>query len=334
LLGPVSDSDAVGRLDPGLPALSRMLSRGGRSAIAGVTDGYGALGRVFGLDGPPWPVAAWTRAGEADSVSVEGAWWLRLDPVHLRVDTSHARLFGAWALDLDQAEADGLSGLLNEHLASDRMRIEAAAPGRWYLALAQAQDLATTPVTAVAGRNADLFQPTGADAGAWQRRLTELQMLLHDAPINREREGAGRLPVNSLWPWGGGFLQAPTRAPGAVLADEDPLARGLGRLAGCAVDDAPADLREWPSTGPGETVAVDTRVRDHLVHGEIEAWLEALQRLEAGWFGPALERLQRREIDELVLDPGDGREWHVTRGAVRRFWVRVSPWHRFLAGAE
>ena len=38
----------------------------------------------------------------------------------------------------------------------------------------------------------------------WRRLINELQMLWFDHPVNREREGRGLRPVNSLWLYGGG----------------------------------------------------------------------------------------------------------------------------------
>lgn len=328
LLGPVADADAVASLAPRLPALERILARA-RIRGDGAAGGEGSVCAAFAIDGPPWPVAALSRLGEDDGAAAgDDGWWLRVDPVHLRVDTDHARLFGPQVLALTAAEAGALVARLNDQLGDDPA-IEAPAPGRWYLRLGHAPALDTWPLPVVAGRNVNPFLPAGADAPSWRGWLTEIQMLLHDAPVNAEREAAGRLPANSVWPWGGGARPRTATAPARVIA-ADPLTRGLARLAGAAaVADADgAALREGPA---GTTLVADFGAREPLVHGEIDAWLEAVARLEHTWLAPALAALRAGRLQRLELEAGDGRRFTLARRDLLRLWRRDRGWHRWLA---
>jgi len=323
LLGPVPDPDAVRRLVGDLPGLGHLLTRAQRQPVASHGD-EAAVFRAFGVDGPPWPVAAVTRAGEADGLAPGQRHWLRADPVHLRVDMTQARLFGDCALALEADEARALVETLNAHFAQDGLQFEAPAPGRWYLSSdTPAAFEAYTPME-VAGRNVQLFLPRGDDAPRWRTRLTEIQMLFHDAGVNRARERAGRLPVNSVWPWGGGAAPAVRAFDGQVVAD-DPLARGLAALAGMHVQPLPGDAAAL-ALPRGTTVAVESGVREPLVHGEIEAWMEALGRLESRWFRPLLPRLRAGELRSLVIDPAGPVRYRVTRRTLRRFWRTSRPW--------
>ena len=45
----------------------------------------------------------------------------------------------------------------------------------------------------------------------WRRLSNEVQMLLHDHPVNLRRQQAGQVPVNALWFWGGGALPVRNR---------------------------------------------------------------------------------------------------------------------------
>lgn len=331
LLGPVTDADAVARLGLEVPSLARLLSR----ADAGTATRAEALAPVFeafGVSGPDWPVAAVARLGESDGAGIGQGdrWWVRADPVHLRVDTTHARLFGGYALGLTAEETASLIERLNALYADDGLQFEAPAPDRWYIACPRASDLRVAPPDRVAGRNVDAFMPEGEDARAWRAWLNEVQMLLHEAPVNREREQRGALPVNSVWVWGGGRCPDIDAAPDRVWADE-PAALGLARLAGIET----ADVPERPPTGAwpdGQTLVVDTRARDALVHGEIEAWLEHLAALERDWFAPLLAALQRGRMEHITLSPGDGRRLDVTRAGLRRFWRRNRSWTHWLGG--
>ncbi len=328
LLGPISDPDAVARIAPALPALARYLRRA-HAGPAAATGGEGSICRAFGIDGPPWPIAAAARQGEPDATGgPDGAWWLRVDPVHLRVDSNHARLFGPYVLGLSHDEAASLVERLNAHLAQDGLRIEAPAPHRWYVRLQQAPDFTTQPLPEVAGRNVSAFMPSGPGAARLRGWLTELQMLLHDAEANTARERAGHLPANSVWPWGEATAPAPATAPVHVIAD-DPFARGLARLAGLEAEALPAAVpSEWAE---GTTLLIDTAPQEPLIHGEIEGWLEALARLDTTWLAPLQAQLSAGAIDRIELETGDGRGFRMGRAARYRFWRRERPWYRWLA---
>jgi len=327
LLGPISDPDTVARIAQPLPALARHLARAWPQPAA-TDDGEGAVCAAFGIDGPPWPVAAAARYGEADGPGTGAAYWLRLDPVHLRVDTNHARLFGPYVLRVTAEQAESLVGRLNEHLAADGLCIEAPTPDRWYLPLAEAPELTTWPLPFVAGRNINMFMPSGREAGGWRGWLTELQMLLHDAPANGERERAGHMPVNSVWPWGEGAVPKPPSAPVAVASDE-PLARGLAALAGSRVLDLPREAPgEWPT---GTTLVVDSSAREPLIHGEVEDWLAVLDRLETHWLGPLSDALAAGRLEAVEVEPGDGWRHTLTRAGRYRVWRRERPWYAWLA---
>ncbi len=329
LLGPVTDADAVARLRPELPALAWLLARAD-SATGTAPESLAAVFDAFGVSGPDWPAAAAARLGEADgdSVRLDERWWVRADPVHLRVDTTHARLFSAWALDLQADESAALIERLNELYAGDGFVFEAPAPDRWYIGCPRPSDLRAVTPDRVAGRNVDAFMPEGRDARAWRAWLNEVQMLLHDVPVNTARERRGALPVNSVWLWGGGQCPAVSAGPERVYADE-PVALGLARLAGSPAegpDEAPW-MADWPG---GNTLVVDARARDPLVHGEIETWLDCLGALERDRIAPVARGLRQGQLDTVTIAPGDGRRFRVTRRGLRRFWRRARPWTDWL----
>lgn len=329
LLGPVTDADAVARLSPELPSLAWLLARADRGAET-ATESLAPVFEAFGVTGPTWPAAAVARLGEpdGDAVTLGERWWVRADPVYLRVDTTHARLFGAWALDLQANESAALIERLNEFYADDGLVFEAPVPDRWYIGCPRTSDLRAVPPDRVAGRNVDAFMPEGDDARAWRAWLNEVQMLLHDAPVNTRRERRGALPVNSVWVWGGGRCPVVSAGPGHVYADE-PVALGLARLAETPA--APVDAAPWTAAWPaGDSLAVDTRAGDPLVHGEIETWLECLAELERDRIEPVLRGLRQGRLDAVTIAPGDGRRFRLTRRAMRRFWRRSRAWTDWL----
>jgi hypothetical protein len=77
--------------------------------------------------------------------------------------------------------------------------------------------------------------PQGAEGRRWRAVLTEIQVLLHQHPLNAERRTRGLPPVNSLWLWGGGRLPARVSSAFNGVAGDDLLLQALARRAGVAV---------------------------------------------------------------------------------------------------
>jgi len=331
LLGPVTDADAVAALHASIPALERFLARAdARDEVS--PDFAAAVFAAFSLGGRDLPVAAVSRLGEHDggTAHVGEFHWLRADPVHLRVDTHNARLFGSHMLELQADEARGLVERLRAHFEEDGLRFEAPVPERWYVATRENFDLHADSPQRVAGRNIDLFLPTGTDAGRWRQWMNEAQMLLHDAPENLRRADEGRLPVNSFWPWGGGRLPVePFETVPDVVWSDEPMVHGLARLAEIPAHPLPASVADW-LPAEGDNLVVHSGLADPLVHGDIEGWLEAVDRFAGKWVGPLHERVGAGELDEFVLAVDGSRRFRLRPVHRRRWWRRRRPWTRWL----
>lgn len=331
LLGPVTDVEAVGALLPSVPPLERLLSRA--DVLDDVNRDYpAAVFAAFAHGGRDLPVAAVSRLGEDDggSARVGEYYWLRIDPVHLRIDTHNARLFGNHVLELEVGEADALIERLHAHFADDGLQLDAPAPGRWYAAVTETFELHAEDPQRVAGRNIEPFLPSGADAGRWRRWMNEAQMLLHDAPENQRREAEGRLPVNSFWPWGGGRLPVdPFETVPAAAWSDDPLVRGLARLAEVPAHPLPAGAADWTPV-EGDNLLVDGRIVEPLVHGDIEGWLAEVERFANDWAGSLYERVATGELDEIVLAVDGSRRFRLQTRHRRRWWRRKRPWTTWL----
>lgn len=331
LLGPVTDPEAVASLLPSIPPLDRMLARAdGQDDVD--RDFPAAVFAAFAVGGRGLPVAAVSRLGETGggSAHVGEYYWLRADPVHLRIDTHNARLFGNHLLELEADESNALIERLRSHFGEDGLHFEAPVPGRWYVAVNENFDLDADSPQHVAGRNIDSFLPTGADAGRWRQWMNEAQMLLHDAPENLHRESEGRLPVNSFWPWGGGRLPVGPfeTVPDAAWSDE-PLVHGLARLAGLSSHPLPGSAFDWQPVA-GDNLIVYSQPVEPLVHGDIEGWLETVDRFANEWVKPLCERVAAGELDAFTLSVGGQRRFHLRPAHRRRWWRRRHPWTRWL----
>ena len=313
------------------PALERLLAKGRQHTEAEVTASAEAwLCHRFDLD-PQGEIPAAPYCLLADGGVPGEHYWLRADPVHLRLEGGRLVLADSGAFPLSQQEAENLTDSLNAHFARDGLEFYPLRPDRWYLRVAQAPALETTPLAQAAGRSIDALLPRGADAATWQARLNEIQMLLHGHALNEQREAAGELAINSVWLWGGGMSGSLAAAFNAVWS-RDPFAAGLARAARIAARELPGDAAELLRSGTGADTGVNLILLDRLrapaQYGDAHGWREALQQLEHDWFAPLLDALRQERIGMLslhALGPAGALSVEVTRGDLRRFWRRVKP---------
>jgi len=314
------------------PALGRLLAKGRARVDADPEEAQTCeawLCRRFGADRQgDWPVAPHSLI--ADGGEPGSYFWLRADPVHLKLEGNQLLLADSARFALSQSEAETLAGSLNAHFSGDGLEFHPLRPDRWYLRLAQVPALETTALARAAGRSVDDLLPRGEDARTWRARLNEVQMLLHDHAVNAAREAAGELPINSIWLWGGGRLPEAAPAPFSAVWSGNPLAAGLAQAGRIAAHERPEDaaalLRKAAATGVNLILLED--LRDAAQYGDAHAWRTRLARLERDWFAPLLGALRQERIGMLSvhgLGPALALSVETTRSDLRRFWRRVKP---------
>jgi hypothetical protein len=315
-----------------LPALQRLLARGRRHGGGGPADTESAeawLCQRFAVDKQgDWPAAPYCLL--ADGGEPGKHYWLRADPVHLKLEGGRLVLAGGGVFSISQQEAESLADSLNAHFSGDGLVFYPLRPDRWYLRVERVPALETTALSEAAGSSIDALLPRGTDAPAWRARLNEMQMLLHGHAVNDARENAGALPINSVWLWGGGSIANTVTAPCNTVWSGDPFAAGLAMAARLAARALPADAAELMRAGAGTGVNLILldRLRAPAQYGDAHGWREGLQQLERDWFAPLLEALRQERIGMLSLHapgPAGGLSVEVTRGDLRRFWRRVKP---------
>jgi hypothetical protein len=161
----------------------------------------------------------------------------------------------------------------------------------------------TPPTRELAGKDIDAHLP----GAPWPALLNEIQMALHEHPVNERRE----VPVNSVWLWGAGALPASAAGPWRSVTADEPVALGLARLAGIRHRSPPRTAHAWLAEMPEDG--------HHLV--ALEA---AHATLEADWFAPLLAALKSGRIGLLTLHaPEAGLTFEIARPDLRRFWRRA-----------
>ena len=346
LLGPAvagsGDPEAAQALVAGLDldGLDRLLARAGQAAEEAADDSLEALAfRSFGHPAPPagadWPVAALTAL--VDGGADEGSGFrLRADPVHLRADIDDLVLFDASDIDLSPDDAEALARTVNDALGPDGPRVDAAHPHRWYVAPDAPARVTTTPLSLVAGTPVSSAMPQGPDASHWHRWMNEVQMALHECPVNTERERRGAAPINSVWPWGGGSLSAVPEASARFeqVWSDDALFRGLARHAGIERHAMPAGAQEWLNRDPrpGVHLIPFDDLYPAVRRSDLDAWRAGLERFSTSWAEPLLGALDRRALARVAIHDERGHRFAVTRRGRPRWWRRTGLAAR-IAGA-
>jgi hypothetical protein len=301
-----------------LPGLARIVSRA-RAASLVHKDLEAVLLGSFGVQRQrDWPVAPFSWLGDGGEAGAR--YWLRADPVHLRADRDALVLVDARHFGLEPESVSALVDTLNGHFQPEGLRFFAPNPTRWYVARDQIPDIATSSLSAAAGRGIDPLLPRGDGALTWHRWFNDVQMLFHAHAVNQAREAAGQPPVNSVWFWGGGTLPTQVQGGFAGVWGNDPVARGLARAAGLPSAALPEHAGRWlTQASDGEHLVV----LDPLPVGQGAS----LESLEHTWFAPLLRALRERRLAALTLlvESADGAvRFELGASDLWKFWRRLT----------
>src|SRR5258707_5742377 len=267
-----------------------------------------------------WPVAPYTLL--ADGGAPERDFWLRADPVHLRLGRDTLTFADSAAFEVSRAEAEALVETLNRHFA-DAMLFYPVQPARWYVRLRETPDMRTTPPSAAREKTIEGNLPSGPDAMRFHALMNEAQMLLHEHPVNAGREARRQPALNSVWFWGGGVTVAAKDRPFSTVVGDDPLARGLALAAEIPVRPLPKDAGSVLAALGDEGLALV--VLDAAREAQLRARRAALER---DWFGPLLAALRSGRIGMLTLQlcgADSLLEVETVRSDLRYFWRRRKP---------
>src|SRR6266699_3943072 len=267
-----------------------------------------------------WPVAPYTLL--ADGGAPERDFWLRADPVHLRLGRDTLTFADSAAFGVSRAESEALVETLNRHFG-DAMFFYPVQPARWYVRLRETPDMHTTPPSAAREGLIEGNLPSGPDAMRFHALMNEAQMLLHEHPVNAEREARGEPALNSVWFWGGGVIDAAKAQPFSAVITDDPLARGLALAAGIPALALPKDAGSALAAlgDEGRVLAVPDAPRETQLR-------ERRTALERDWFLPLLAALKSGRIGMLTLHlAGENRLLQVetVRSDLRYFWRLRKP---------
>lgn len=286
-----------------LPALEKILAKSrGSECVALSTEAW--LCQFLGIEKQQdWPIAPiMAKLDGGNSIKSDDGYWLRADPVHLRIENNHILLVDGQMLNISSKEASDFADNINRLLAHEGLALLPLHPTRWYIHSNDIPVMQTRLLGEVAGRNINNQLPIGDDSIAWVRRVNEIQMLLHEHPLNQLREMRGEPVINSLWIWGGGVMPQNLTALPCEIWSNHAFAKGLAAAQGMECRSIPANAHDWLSGAEGnrQLILLDS-LQQPVCYRDFIAWRNELTKLECDWFMPLLELLKKRRISKLTL---------------------------------
>jgi hypothetical protein len=289
---------------PRLPALERLLARGRARPLE--HSPWAFLAQLAGGDLARWPVAPVSALAELEALPGS---CLRVEPLGAAAEQQLLFRLPASGLGIQPDEAHALAAAFLETFREDGLRLEIAAPERWYLAWelghAHAPDWRGFSAPA---QFLDADERPAPPEAHLRRLLSEVELLFHAHPVNTRRRERSAPIIAGLHAWGGGRLAGDAaRRLAAPQAGAEPYLEGLRSLG--VIAGAPSEMDEdgvaWPSAI--ETIGV-----------------AELTRIEQDWAVPLLRRLRRGRLGGVRIVTG--RAVHETRRTdALRFWRRPRP---------
>lgn len=211
-----------------------------------------ALALGWSLETPALPWAAWHQAQQGQPSAEPQAW---MTPCHWQIGMDEVVMADPAHLHLSDDESQQLLQAMQPFLQEDGLHVTWHSALLWHVQGALLADVPTASLDRVIGQNVKPWMPDHPAARPLQRLQSEMQMLLYNHPVNNGRDARRQHTVNSFWLHGAGTL--PVGTPAA----------------------APA-------------VTVSDALRASALSGDVQAWQQAWQQLDATAVADALQHLQ------------------------------------------
>jgi hypothetical protein len=215
---------------------------------------------------------------------------LLFKPIFLKPDLNNALVFPC---QIDGADLGKIIRDLGEYFKAD-CNIKRATDDTWIMQLSTCDAPQGMPhYLTVVGTGVSHLMDQAKQNLPWFKLINEMQMFLHQHPINQQREQQGLTPVNSLWCWGGDPYDRNDTAKGSILFCDHPEFSALGWLYGAEVRSID-DLMDFTDRKPA--TVLDVSLLQALKGESSEGLEEVLLALEQRVFAPALQ-VARDRID-------------------------------------
>jgi hypothetical protein len=211
--------------------------------------------------------------------------WMQIELVHFAAGLNDVHIVVP-----DQVSSEEVHSLmiaLQPLLSLAGFELHCSAADHWFLWCEAVLDVQTSSIrTGMTTNNYDVL-PTGKDAPQLRRLLTEIQMLLHQHPLNQQRERNGLTALNAAWLSGAGSpVTAPAGTMQRIMSDQ-PYVQGLCDQLNVSCWPVPRDVIELLKLRESEMV---------LILNDAD-----VMRLDTQWIKPVLQVLHSGYIQQLSI---------------------------------
>ncbi|OYY50211.1 MAG: hypothetical protein B7Y48_03155, partial [Methylophilales bacterium 28-44-11] len=177
---------------------------------------------------PDWPLAqllCLAEALEANHQTSENSLILA-QPVHLTLQRDSFGLESLITLHTDEYLT--LTQHFNQFFVEEGLTvIPSVTQQYWILKTSAPWHLTTQPIQTAMHQNIQGFMPKGPDAQKLRQVMNQVQMLMHEHPINVQRVTDGLPEINSLWFSGNSISQLATTQKKTTLIGNSALIRAV-----------------------------------------------------------------------------------------------------------
>jgi len=302
--------------EPEAPELSHLLHQFDVIQDKPIQGLEACLFNALGMDENQELPAAYYRY-QTDKKSLPKRMIVCADPVHLEVGMNDITLTEK-ITDISTLDAEEIIGELNKHFEQDGLSFEQGSAQQWYINLPTEEVIHTSPISQVLRKNIANFQPK-SKLRNWQVIQNESQMILHSCSVNKQREIAGLVTINSLWFWGAGQpLKRNNSDVVNILCSEtaQESAKMIAKAANCQYSILSNKLPEFDS---GKTLLIFDQLFSPAIHDNLDLYQQALTQLDNNVIQPLRQAWLAGKI-ELLVDGCDGRILKPIKPNVWKFW--------------
>lgn len=267
----------------------KLLPKTKRQAVSSFDDPLSCAYQMLGGEGA-LPIAALQAQRYRLAPS---AHWVLAEPIECQADHRTVYCLGSAHLHITHEEVVQLLDTLNQHLQADGLHLYAPTPECWLLAMDQPWVIDAMPLSQVLNQDIQRCAPKVL-AQEWKRLFVELEMLLHQHPVNQAREKKGYPKINACWFSGAGELKVMPPQPQTAVLSDDPLIRTLGEWASAQTSTLSQDYASAMGWCEKEI--------DHLMVVPAYTSLSSFENL---WLGPIMDAVSAKKIQHLAIYAGD-----------------------------
>lgn len=243
-------------------------------------------------------------------------------PLHQQLGLHSAQLQSS-GLAIRPEEAEVLCHGLNAFCGEDGWQFAPLSPELWSIRLPRPAAWQAPCILNIAGQHADLPQAVGPQRRQWLQRQTEIQMWLHEHPVNQRRQAEGKLPVNALWLWD--EMPNTHAEPPALIGSNSPWA-AYSRSP--QVRPAPNSFPDWQATAAKYQTPIEhsalylDALQQAAELGNSHAYTHTLQQWDEQFFAPLWHALQHKHLPaaRLLTDGEHGGSLEIRARSGWAFW--------------